>query len=379
MVQAAGALSVRVVHLIKATEIAGAERHLLTLLPGLVERGFDVRLILLHPPDNPVDHFVQALEAGGAAVERQIIRRHLDPPLFGALRRRLRALQPDILHTHLIHADVYGIPAGRAAGVRRIISSRHADDPFRRLPIMRALNAVLWRMATDGIAISDAVRRFCEEIEFAPPGKVTTIHYGIRAPARPIDREAASAALRAELGIEPSAPLIGFVGRLIWQKGMIYGLQAFARVLLKRPDARLIVVGDGERRAELESRARRYGIASRVFFLGWRTDVPRLMAGFDIFLLPTLQEGFGLVLLEAMAARTPIVASAVSAVPEIVAHGETGLLVPPRDPAALSQALLTLIADPPLRQHMGLLGEDRLETAFSAERMIDATLRLYQR
>jgi len=370
---------VRVVHLIKATEIAGAERHLLTLLPGLVERGVDVRLILLHPPDNPVDHFVQALEAGGAAVERQIIRRHLDPPLFGALRRRLRALQPDILHTHLIHADLHGIPAGRAAGVRRIISSRHADDPFRRLLIMRALSAVLWRMASDGIAISDAVRRFCEEIEFAPPGKVTTIHYGIPAPARPIDRKAAAAALRAELGIDSNAPLIGFVGRLIWQKGMIYGLQAFARVLLKRPDARLIVVGDGERRAELENRARRYGIAGKVFFLGWRTDVPRLMAGFDIFLLPTLQEGFGLVLLEAMAARTPIVASAVSAVPEIVAHGETGLLVPPRDPAALSEALLTLIADPPLRQHMGLLGEDRLETAFSAERMIDATLRLYQR
>jgi glycosyltransferase involved in cell wall biosynthesis len=369
----------RVVHLIKATQIAGAERHLLTLLPGLVKRGVEVRLILLHPPNNPVDPFVEALTAGGVAVERQIIRRHLDPSLFGALRRRLRELQPDILHTHLIHADLYGIPAGRAAGVKRIISSRHADDPFRRLPIMRGLHAILWRLASDGIAISDAVRRFCEQIEFAPPGKLTTIHYGIAAPAQPIDREAASAALRDELGIDPNAPLIGFVGRLIWQKGMVYGLQAFARVLLKRPDARLIVVGDGKLRAQLENRARRYGIGGKVLFLGWRTDAPRLMAGFDIFLLPTLQEGFGLVLLEAMAARTPIVASAVSAVPEIVAHGETGLLVPPRDPAALSQALLALIDDPPLRQHMGLLGEDRLETHFSAERMIDATLRLYQR
>lgn len=369
----------RVVHLIKATQIAGAERHLLTLLPGLVQRGVDVRLILLHPPNNPVDHFVEALTAGGVAVERQIIRRHLDPSLFGALRRRLRDLKPDILHTHLIHADLYGIPAGRAAGVKRIISSRHADDPFRRLPIMRGLHAALWRMASDGIAISDAVRRFCEQIEFAPAGKMTTIHYGIAAPTRPIDREAASAALRDELGIDPNAPVVGFVGRLIWQKGMVYGLQGFARVLLKRPDARLIVVGDGRLRGKLESRARRYGIGGKVLFLGWRTDVPSLMAGFDIFLLPTLQEGFGLVLLEAMAARTPVVASAVSAVPEIVVSGETGLLVPPRDPAALSEALLALIDDPPLRQHMGLLGEDRLETAFSAERMIDATLRLYQR
>jgi glycosyltransferase involved in cell wall biosynthesis len=366
----------KVVHLIKATHIAGAERHLLTLLPGLAARGIDLRVLLLHPPGNTVDAFVDALAP--IPVERIEIRRHLDPSLVGKLRARLGALQPDIAHTHLIHADLYGIPAARLARVKRVIVSRHADDPFRRLLPMRLLHAGLWRLATDGIAISDAVRRFCEQVEFAPPGKLRTIHYGIVPPSAPANRESAGAALRAELGIDAGAPLIGFVGRLIWQKGVTYGLQALARVLLQRPDARLIVVGDGKERARLERQARQYGIERSVHFLGWRTDVPRLMAAFDLFLLPTLQEGFGLVLLEAMAARTPIVASAVSAIPEIVVDGETGRLVPPRDPTALSAALLDLLADAALRRHMGLLGEDRLETHFSATAMIERTLRLYE-
>ncbi|MDZ4765443.1 MAG: glycosyltransferase family 4 protein [Chloroflexota bacterium] len=370
----------RVVHIIKATKIAGAEGHLLTLLPGLAATGVDVRLILLHPPGNTVDDFVDALQSGmpPVPVERMLIRRHLDLALIGLLRRRLRELQPDIVHTHLIHADVYGIPAARLAGVRRIIASRHADDPFRRWLPMRAIHALLWRLATDGIPISDAVRRFCAEIEFAPPRKLHTIHYGIVPPAIPADRDASGVALRRELGVPPHAPLIGFVGRLIWQKGVIYGLQAFARALLQFPTAQLVIVGDGKLRAMLERKARQYGIARSVHFLGWRTDVPRLMAAFDVFLLPTLQEGFGLVLLEAMAGRTPILSTTVSAIPEIVIDGETGLLAPPRDPAAMGDALIALLGDEALRRHMGLMGEDRLETTFSADTMIAATAALYR-
>jgi len=128
----------------------------------------------------------------------------------------------------------------------------------------------------------------------------------------------------------------------------------------------------------LERKARQYGIARSVHFLGWRTDVPRLMAAFDVFLLPTLQEGFGLVLLEAMAGRTPILSTTVSAIPEIVIDGETGLLAPPRDPAAMGDALIALLGDEALRRHMGLMGEDRLETTFSADTMIAATAALYR-
>lgn len=366
----------RVVHIIKATGLAGAERHLLALLPGLRARGLDVRLLLLHAPTAPAADVAGALAAAGVPVERLLIRRHVDPGVVGRIGGALRALRPDIAHTHLIHADLYGTLAARLAGVPTIITTRHNDDPFRRLPALRLLHAGLWRLTTRGIAISESVRGFCERVEGAPPGKMTTIHYGIP-PTAMLDRAAAAGALRAELRLPRHVPLIGFVGRLIAQKGVEYGLQAFARALLTHPTAQLVIVGDGKDRAKLERRARAYGIAGSVHFLGWRADAAALMAAFDLLIMPSLWEGFGLVLLEAMAARTPVIASAVSAIPEIVVHGETGVLVPPRDVAALGDALVALLDDAPLRQHMGLLGEDRLEAHFSAAAMIDKTAALY--
>ncbi|MCA9905670.1 MAG: glycosyltransferase, partial [Anaerolineae bacterium] len=116
-----------------------------------------------------------------------------------------------------------------------------------------------------------------------------------------------------------------------------------------------------------------------VHFLGWRSNALRVMAALDIFLMPSLWEGFGLTLLEAMSVSVPVVATTVSAIPEIVVHQETGLLVPPRDVVALAEATLLLLEDSALRHHMGMLGEDRLETYFSADRMIDQTLAVYQR
>src|SRR5690606_22669005 len=128
-------------------------------------------------------------------------------------------------------------------------------------------------------------------------------------------------------------------------------------------------------RKRLENEARPLG--EQVRFVGWRDDVPQLMAAFDVFLMPSLWEGFGLVALEAMAQRVPVIASAVSSLPEIVIPGETGLLAPPRDPAALAEALTLLLSDRALALHMGLLAEDRLETHFSAARMVEQTARLY--
>ncbi len=364
----------RVTHIIKATRIAGAERHLLTLLPALVRRGVDVSLILIHEPDKPVDDFAAALTAGGVTVVRVVIPRHLDFTLFGRLRRALRDLKPDIAHTHLLHADLYGVIAARLAGVRRVIISRHNDDQFRSLLPFRLLHNLLWGMSSGGIAISDAIRRFCIEVEGVRPRKIQTIHYGLTQPIQPQDRGSARAALVAELKLPPDALILGSVCRLIAQKGIAYALRALPRV----EGAVLVIAGDGNLRAALEAEARALGVTERVYFLGWREDTAALMAAFDIFLAPSLWEGFGLVLLEAMAQQTPIIASAVSAIPEIVLDRETGRLVPPRDPVALAGAICDLQADPALRRHMGLVGQDRLESVFNAEHMTDSTLSLYR-
>jgi len=368
----------RVAHVIKITGIAGAERHLLMLLSGQRARGVDAQIVLLVEPRRPMDAFVDEATARGIPVGRVAIRHHLDVALIGKLRGVFRDMQPDIVHTHLLHADLFGIPAARLARVPAVFTSRHNDNAFRRRWPLRWVNRALWSQVDAGIAASDAVNRFSVAVEGASPKKLQTIYYGLeRSPddaLRQIDR----AAIRAELGIPPDAPVVGLVCRLIEQKGVSYGLEAFARAAADVPEARLVIAGDGPLRGRLQAQARTLGVADRVHFLGWRADSLRIFAALDIFLMPSLWEGFGLVLLEAMSQRLPVVASAVSAIPEVVADGTTGLLAPPRDVPRLAAALRLLLADAPLRQHMGLLGEDRLEEYFSAGRMVDETLSLYE-
>lgn len=365
----------RVVHVIKATRISGAERHLLILLPALKARGVDVHLLLLEDPARPVDDMVAALTAAGVPVVRVPIYRHTDFGVIRRLRRELRGLRPDIVHTHLIHADLYGTVAARLAGVRVVISSRHNDDNFRRLLPARTLHRLFWRLTDRGIAISQAIARFCIEVEGAPARKITTVYYG--QPPQVIERKPARAALTGQLGLPPDALLIGMVCRLIEQKGVIYGLRAFARIAPQFPGAQLVIAGDGSRRAALEAEAKTLGVRDRVHFLGWRADAPQILAALDVLLMPSLWEGFGLVMLEAMAQAVPIIGSAVSAIPEVIVDGETGLLVAPRDTAGLANALTSLLQDAALRRHMGLLGQDRAETVFSVERMAAETLVVY--
>ena len=145
------------------------------------------------------------------------------------------------------------------------------------------------------------------------------------------------------------------------------------------PRAHLVIAGDGEKAGELRRLASMLGIADRVSWLGWRGDAAELMAAFDVFLLPSLREGFGLVLLEAMSRRVPIVASRVGAIPEIVIDGETGILVEPRNVDELAKAMTRLLKDRALRKYMGLLGAARLEEHFSVERMVASTIAVYEK
>lgn len=366
----------RVAHVIKVVRVAGAEQHLLALLAGLRARAIDAQLLLLVEPGKPMDDYVALLQARGVPVQRLPIYSDFDILLTRRVAGVLRALRPDVAHTHLLHADLYGIPAARLAGVPVVLTSRHNDDAFRYYLPVRLVNRALWRFTDAAVAISDSIARFTVAVEGAPPGQMRRIHYGLDSAAPPLDRAAARQAVLEELGLPTDTVLIGLVCRLVEQKGVRFAIEAFQQVAADFPAAVLLIAGEGPLREALQAQAAPLG--DRVRFLGWRQDTARLFAALDIFLAPSLWEGFGLVLLEAMAQQTPIIGSAVSAIPEVIADGETGLLVPPRDSNALATALRTLLRDPALRQHMGLLGRDRLETHFSAERMADETAALYR-
>lgn len=367
----------RVIHLSKMTGAAGSEGHLLALLPGLRARGVDARLWMLVEPGNPVQDYVDRAEALGVPVERVIIRRHFDPGLWRWLAVRLRDARPDLVHTHLIHADLYGIPAARWAGVRGVVSSRHNDDRFRRWLPVRALSRWLWRQADAGIAISEAIRRFAIAYEGVSPQKIHTIHYGLD-PASVHAPPDARTRLRQELGLPADAPLVGSVCRLIEQKGLDNALDGFAQVAAEFPAAHYAIAGDGPLRGALEAQAARLGVADRVHFLGWRADAPAIFAALDVLLAPSRWEGFGLVFLEAMALGVPVISTRVSAIPEVIADGETGWLVPPDDPAAIAGALRAALADPDERCRRGEAGRARLESQFTVDAMVERTLAVYR-
>jgi glycosyltransferase involved in cell wall biosynthesis len=367
----------KICHIFKITGVSGSENHLLTLASHLDRSRYRLTFCLLVERGPDLSAYVAALEAVGVEVVRFPVRADLDPLLFWRLARFLRARKPDIIHTHLIHGDLYGTLAARLAGVPIVVSTKHNDDAFRRSSFYAWLSRQAARRQDRIIAISDHLARFSVEVEGLDADKITRIHYGLDGAAfRARVRDVAG--VRAEFDILAGAPLVGVVGRLTEQKGHIYLLRAWAQVTAALPEARLLVVGDGPLRGELQRQTRDLGLAGSVIFAGRREDVPRIMAALDVMTLPSLWEGFGLVLLEAMAVSRPIVASRVSAIPEIVVDGETGLLVPPRDADALAAALIALLRDPQRVVEMGRRGRVRLEQAFTVEQMVAQMEAVYE-
>lgn len=363
----------RIVHVAKVAGIAGAENHLLMLLPELAARGFDIKVVVLGD-DGPSRGFRDALAAVGIASERVSIRAPWDPFTVRTLTVRLRDLRPDVVHTHLIHADVHGQAAAARAGVPLKVSSRHNTNPFRRRPWVRFFDRGALRRVDRVIAISEAVGRFVVDVEGADPARVRVVPYGLDPP--PVVPGARDVA-RRRLGIDESSPVVGVFGRCVRQKGIDVLLDAWPKVLSIHPAARLVVVGDGPLRARLERQSSRLGLAGRVIFAGWLDRAAALMSGCDVVAMPSRWEGFGLVALEAMAAARPIVASRVGGLEDIVVDGVSGTLVAPDNPAALADALSRLLAQPAVAELFGVAGLERLRRHFSVAAMVDGTEAVY--
>lgn len=374
-------------------KIAGAENHLRLLLPQLAKNSqLRVDLVALTPPSKQqistdVLRYLEDIAQAGVKVWTLPIRGYKDLSAPFKLARLLKEIQPDVLHTHMPHADLFGPIAGRLARGRLartalILSTRHNDDAFRSSRWYSASAFLFMRMVDHVIAISDAVKKNVILCDHLPESKVTTIHYGFASESFVSRRRPQE--VRQECGVQEEAPLAGIVARLAEQKNHQVLLAAWQQVISRLPEARLLIVGDGPLRSELTKQVDAYGIRDSVIFLGWRNDIADLLHALDLFVLSSKHEGFGLVLLEAMAAQKPIVATRVSAIPEVVQDGETGLLVSPTDLAddgadatALAKAIHQLLADPERAKKMGQAGHKRLKSQFTVERMADKTYNLY--
>ena len=307
----------RVLHIHKLTGVSGSEGHLLALLPALRARGVDARFLGFDVPGTDAPRFYEALDALGVPHASVRCGADVSPRMARDVIRAVRAQHPDLLHTHLVHADVYGALAARRLRLP-YVSTRHNDDRYLLGPF-RHVDRLFARGAARLIAISDAVRLFLEGAGH-DPAKLLTIRYGLDAIP-----DAPSEPTPAESGIPPGTPLVLAVGRLIEQKDHPTLLRAFALVRRERPDVRLAILGNGPLEGATRELARELAIEDALSLPG-RTAPRDWLARADVFVHTSRWEGFGIVLLEAMLAALPVVATRVSAVPEVVADAQTGLL-----------------------------------------------------
>ena len=359
----------KVLHLQRIGGIGGSERHVLELLPALRTRGIDARFLGLDDTSATPEPFYDALAAADVPFERLPCPRDLDPSLARRTATAARRFCPDLVHTHLVHADVYGALA--AAHTRaRLVSTKHNDDPFRS-GRARYGERLLTRRADRVICITEALARFNREVVGLPAEKLRVVHYGLDAPPAPWGPPDGP-----ELPAE--TPVLLSVCRLVPQKGVDVAIEALARVRERHPDVHLLVLGEGPLRRELASLAARREVGDAVSLPGRVGDVAWWLRRAAVLVHPARWEGFGLALLEAMLSERPVVASAVSSIPEIVLDGETGRLVPPDDAAALAAAVGDLLDHPARAAAMGAAGRALALSEFSVERMAERTAGVYE-
>ncbi len=366
-------MSHTVVYFTDSMEFGGAEQALLHLLAGLDRRRW--RPILLHHPSVRLTPLLEG--ASSLGIELQAVP---GMPLgrrgtmeISHFVRRLRTLRPAVFHAHLTWplSCKYGLVGAILARVPAIIATLHL---FVELPYGYSTRLQQRLMATQiqrYIAVSRHVSQRWQDTFQVPQQKFEVINNAI--PLDSVQRHGDGKARAYYWGSE-SRPIVMTVARLDKQKGHTDLLQAASRI----PDALFILVGDGPERPSLEKQIGELGLSDCVRLLGYRRDVSDLLESCDVFVLPSLYEGFPLSILEAMAAARPVIASAIAGNDEIVIDGQTGLLVPPANPIALAQAIETLLSDPALAQRLALAGQTRVYRDFSGASMVRRVTRIYE-
>jgi glycosyltransferase involved in cell wall biosynthesis len=365
---------VKVLHVNTEAGWGGGEQQVLTLMRGL--RAFDVAQELLARTGSPL-----AARAREAAfpVHEERFRGGLGPRAAWRLGRRVKEGDFDLVHAHTAHA--HGI-AWLSAGLRGwrsrspLVVSRRVTFSIHRRGLL-GLNRWKYARGVDCFLCASASIREVLVREGVPAARLTVVRDGIdrRRILYAPDRDAE---YRAAFGLVPGEPVVGSIGNLVEAKGHRHLIDAFARVVAARPGARCLIVGGGPLEGELGALIAERGLTACVRLLGFRDDVPSLLRLFDVFCFPSLDEGLGTSLLDAMARGVPVVASDAGGIPEAVEDGREGRLVPAGDADRLAVALLDVLADPAAARAYGEAGRARVAAAFTAERMVEETLAAYQ-
>jgi len=359
----------RTVHINTERTFRGGERQVLLLMRGLIERGHEASLIA-----QPSCGLAERAEEAGITVHKIKMRFDLDPLALALICAKLRGLECDIVHMHTGHAHTLGVVSSLLSGRgRRIVSRRVVSGVgtswLSRLKYRRGVNRY--------IAISEAVKKKLLEAGVAP-ARVSVVNSCIDL-SRFEGVPDASKGLRREFGIPEAAPVVGAVGALVLPKGFHHFIDAVSMVVQRVPQARFVLVGDGELRQELEHRAAALGLGRETLvFTGWRDDVPELLKSFDVLVSSSIEEGLGTSVLQALATKKPVVVTDAGGLPEIVADGENGLVVPAGEPRLLADGIVRLLNDASLCVRMADAGYQTVRQRFTPARMVEGTIAVYR-
>ena len=388
---------IKLAHIITRLDMGGsAQNTLLTALNHDLQR-FSVRLIKGSSGESAMteeetqllrDQLAEGRKRGLEVINIPSLVRRISPlndlMALISIFQLLHHSKPDIVHTHTSKAGILGRLAAWMARVPIIIHTPHGHVFYGHFGsllsrIFLHIEKLLGKITHHQIALTHQECNDYLRLAVSQPTNTSVIHSGVDV-HRFIEGAKQRKKKRKELGVPPDSLVIGYVGWLVSIKGVTYLISAMARVVEQHPESILVLAGKGDDKGDEETKLRErvegLGLEDRVRFLGWRADVDEIMGSFDIFVLPSLNEGMGRVLVEAMASGLPIVASRVGGIPDLVKDGRNGLLVPPKDASALEKAICDLLADKKKRKRMGKAGK-KICRQYSAEAMVGQIGNLY--
>ena len=345
--------------------VGGAETFLRETAPRLRKAGWNLRVITF-VSGGPL---INELKNDEVPVIELDARHKYDLGAFTRLIKIWKSKPPDLVHTHLYHAGLIGRIVARFLNISPVIVHQHGPQHSRSRH--RTLSdKITSRWVNRYVTSCEAVSQILKLREGIKDTQIIVIPDGINIIQSPVK-------LPPDWPIAPNKVGLVCVGRLSPEKGQFWLLKALANPLLHKADIHVVFMGDGKMSTELLDLSTQLGLNEMVSFVGMRRDILEWLPNFDIFVLPSDWEGISLALLEAMATGIPVVATAVGGTPEVVVDGETGLLVPPRDPEALAESITRLLNDPEMRQRMGQAGRQRVQDHFTIEETVLKTEHLY--
>lgn len=387
--------NIKVLHIITRFDKGGSAQNTYLSLLGLEKKNYQLSLIsglsleseMKHEEIEAKEKDIQVLGSEGIEFIQcpSLVRRIniiKDIKAFFDMWRIIKKNNPVIVHTHSSKAGLMGRLAAKLAGVPVIVHTPHGhvffgySGPFKT-KLFITLEKLASRITDKIVALTNREKKDHILFKIANEDKFSVIYSGIELNILKESSSEEKQNLKKELGIPENSLIVGTAGRLVPIKGPEFLVKASKYIISKYPDTYFIFTGDGPLEPDLKREALEMGLSENIVFLGWRDDLAKIISIYDVFVLPSLNEGMGRVLVEAMALRKPIVASEIGGIPDLVIHGKNGYLVPPKKPEELAKYIQVLLENKDKREKMGLAGKE-MSLNFGAESMIEKIARLYE-